>query len=459
MLSMLPLAGSPLLSSGTHPGVAPRFPRRLEWRLADRFQSSGRLLAGLCAMSTTSAALAVASRRHRGARRQYLRRYATRERVDASGVDVISKPQPVERGPEGPERYEEQLAGKLEWLDTVIGEHIKDVELRVFRSEPVHYLHRAGFNIWQRCGTNKKKRVVRGRADKKVDGLPIRVHQGLNDSMTYSRRLSLRINELLPLVREALLMESARVEDLESFQVLTGSGEQALLAFWYRCSLSRDWKENFADRLEEKLKCSVVGHSRQGGERHCSGDGFIVQNIEVHGRSYPQIRRDGVFCQANLGTCESMLRWTSEVTRPCSGDAPSTDLLELHCGNGSRSYHTGEVTFVAMSTESISDALAGGAAGALPGYNFQTCLVDPPREGLDEPARRVLLRIPRTVYISCSPQSLARDLEWLQEKSGNAFVVKHAAFFDQFPYSHHAEMGLVLERSRPYEPQEEHDEV
>merc|ERR1712159_122980 len=72
-----------------------------------------------------------------------------------------------------------------------------------------------------------------------------------------------------------------------------------------------------------------------------------------------------------------------------------------------------------------------------------TILVDPPRDGLDDFTRMLVARFNRIVYISCCPETLARDVS----ACSRTHTVAHLAVFDQFPYTHHLEMGIVLQRS------------
>jgi len=44
------------------------------------------------------------------------------------------------------------------------------------------------------------------------------------------------------------------------------------------------------------------------------------------------------------------------------------------------------------------------------------------------------------LYISCNPETLVRDLELLSK----THEVVDMAIFDQFPYTHHVEMGVKL---------------
>jgi tRNA (uracil-5-)-methyltransferase len=72
-----------------------------------------------------------------------------------------------------------------------------------------------------------------------------------------------------------------------------------------------------------------------------------------------------------------------------------------------------------------------------------TVLVDPPREGCDASTRALLATFRRVLYISCCPETLARDVAAL----GRTHTLRELAVFDQFPYTPHLEMGLMLERT------------
>jgi tRNA (uracil-5-)-methyltransferase len=68
--------------------------------------------------------------------------------------------------------------------------------------------------------------------------------------------------------------------------------------------------------------------------------------------------------------------------------------------------------------------------------------VDPPRAGMDEMSCRFVSRFENIIYISCNPLTLHRDLEILTKTHD----VVAMALFDQFPYTHHVEMGVKLQK-------------
>lgn len=73
-------------------------------------------------------------------------------------------------------------------------------------------------------------------------------------------------------------------------------------------------------------------------------------------------------------------------------------------------------------------------------YNFQTVFVDPPRAGLDLMTIELVREFNRIIYISCNPETLARDKKLLETTHD---LVRLAAF-DQFPYTDHLEAGAIF---------------
>jgi tRNA (uracil-5-)-methyltransferase len=78
----------------------------------------------------------------------------------------------------------------------------------------------------------------------------------------------------------------------------------------------------------------------------------------------------------------------------------------------------------------------------LKSYDCQTILVDPPRAGMDTLTCDLVANYENIIYISCNPETLERDLDHLTR----THKVKRFAIFDQFPYTHHIESGVFLQR-------------
>jgi 23S rRNA (uracil1939-C5)-methyltransferase len=95
------------------------------------------------------------------------------------------------------------------------------------------------------------------------------------------------------------------------------------------------------------------------------------------------------------------------------------------------------VNFVLGKTEHVLGALA---------EKPDVVLLDPPRAGCQQEALRSLLRLapPRIVYVSCDPETLARDLKLL---CLGPYLVSSIQPLDMFPQTHHVECVAVLERT------------
>jgi tRNA (uracil-5-)-methyltransferase len=75
-------------------------------------------------------------------------------------------------------------------------------------------------------------------------------------------------------------------------------------------------------------------------------------------------------------------------------------------------------------------------------YHFSTIFVDPPRAGLDPHTTSITQRFDNILYISCNPETLRENLKAITQTHS----IKAFAIFDQFPYTHHVECGVVLQK-------------
>lgn len=203
------------------------------------------------------------------------------------------------------------------------------------------------------------------------------------------------------------------------------------------------------------------------------GDETIEEIYTVHGRELKYYQTEGAFSQPNAKVCENMLEWACSVT----ADSNGRDLLELYCGGGTftaalatnfkkvlateiskasvelalRTFKANKVDnikVVRLSSEEFSEAFEGNRVFSrleengikFADYDFSTVLVDPPRAGLDAATCVLLCRFDKIVYISCNPETLARDVAVMSA----THTLERVAAFDQFPYTHHLEGGVLL---------------
>jgi 23S rRNA (uracil1939-C5)-methyltransferase len=144
-------------------------------------------------------------------------------------------------------------------------------------------------------------------------------------------------------------------------------------------------------------------------------------------------------------------------------------VLDAYCGIGTiglaAARSAGKVTGVEVNPDAIRDAVANadrngienasfilGDAGeymtmlADEGAKLDVLFMDPPRAGASEEfIRSALTCAPeKIVYISCNPETQARDLKLLTTKK--AYKVIKLQPVDMFPWTHHIENIALLER-------------
>lgn len=375
-----------------------------------------------------------------------------------------------------PELYGHLLRDKVAALEAAIGGAVvngtppalppqKLPAVETFESEREHFRMRASFQMWREG--DGLHYVMFNRGDTRTP------HQVVSYPM--GSRL---LNSLMEPLREGLREYAVLNDKINDVRFLTTSTGNALVTVTYNRPIEGGEWEAAATELSQRLNVSIVGRSRNvkivvNGET-------VEEVLTVPGRgrcSYMQT--EGAFTQPNAGVCAAMLGWAFDATRGLE----ASDLCELYCGNGcftvalapnfrhviateisKASVRLAEANLqtngisnacvARLSAEEFVEAHAGvrrfrrldeacielGAASAFD--RLETLFVDPPRAGLDATCRTLAAGFDRVVYVSCNPETLARDIE---ELSATHSLVRLAAF-DQFPYTPHLECGVVLER-------------
>lgn len=246
----------------------------------------------------------------------------------------------------------------------------------------------------------------------------------------------------------------------------SGEGE-ITLSMLYHKALDDEWKSK-AHELEKRLGVYVIGRSRK--QKVILSQDYVTEKLRINDREYRYIHIENSFTQPNPRVNEQMIEWSLSQLEGIGGD-----LLELYCGAGNftipfatkfdrvlateiskASIHAAKqnmalngienIEFVRLSAEEFTQALDGVREfRRLEGlqvsdYHLKTLFVDPPRAGLGEEPCAFASRFDHLLYISCNPETLLRDLEILSR----THTITAMAAFDQFPYTHHLEMGVKL---------------
>jgi 23S rRNA (uracil1939-C5)-methyltransferase len=136
------------------------------------------------------------------------------------------------------------------------------------------------------------------------------------------------------------------------------------------------------------------------------------------------------------------------------GPAPGV-VLELYAGSGNFTRRLVGVATAVHASDAEPAALERGkrvAPGAAwsprpPAVAADTVVLDPPREGADRTNLDAALKArQRVVYVSCAPQTLARDARRLE---GAGFRLTAAVALDLMPQTFHVEVVATFDREAP----------
>ena len=353
-----------------------------------------------------------------------------------------------------PEHYQRQLDTKTAALREAFAP-LSPPQPVIFTSPPLHFRMRAEFRIWHQGDASHYAMTPPG-GDKPE---PIASFPIGSSAMVEAMPRLLAVINATPLLRRKLY----------AAEFLTTRAGAVLATLIYHRPLGDDWQEA-AMEARHRLGIELVGRSR--GQKRATGPDWVTETFDVGGRqlSYQQV--ESGFTQPNAAVNECMLNWAFEVSRDSPGD-----LLELYCGNGNFTLALAANFRRVLATEvakiSVASALHNIAANGidnvavvrlsseeftaawngvrpfnrlrhidLGSYDFSTLFVDPPRAGLDPATVALARRFERIIYVSCNPETLRDNLEALR----SSHRIEQFAVFDQFPYTHHLECGVLLTR-------------
>lgn len=357
-----------------------------------------------------------------------------------------------------PNNYSQQLEEKKNDITRLFSNY--DIpSFDVFESEPINYRYRAEFRIWHE-GDDLYYIMFNSETKQKykVEYFPV-ASELINKCMS-QLLIEIKDNELL---RQRL------------FQVdfLSSKSGEVLISLLYHKQLSEEWEveaEELIKKLSSIAAINIIGRARK--QKVILHKDYLMEKLTVGNKSYIYHQVENSFTQPNASVNEKMLLWTQEATLDSKGD-----LIELYCGNGNFSIALAQnfdrvlgteiskssvksaqvniaennldnVHIVRMSSEEFSQAMNNERKFRrlegfdLTAYNYDTVLVDPPRAGLDPESLDLISRFNQIIYISCNPDTLHDNLSHLVK----THKIEKFALFDQFPYTHHVETGVILSK-------------
>lgn len=154
-----------------------------------------------------------------------------------------------------------------------------------------------------------------------------------------------------------------------------------------------------------------------------------------------------------------------------AGLAGKETVLDAYCGTGTigmiAASKAGNVIGVELNKDAVRDAVTNAKRNQIGNIRFyqkdagefmmqvaesgdkvDVVLMDPPRSGSSEVFLDALCRLSpkKVVYVSCNPETLVRDLEYLVKRG---YRVERACGVDMFPNTEHVETVVLLTQRRP----------
>ena len=197
------------------------------------------------------------------------------------------------------------------------------------------------------------------------------------------------------------------------------------------------------------------------------------RNIVVYGKGFIEDKLCGCtfrispnsFYQVNPAQTEKLY----EKAISCAKLTGKEKVIDAYCGTGTigliASKSAKEVYGVELNKDAIKDAITNAKRNEVKNIRFinddagkymvslaekkesiDVVIMDPPRSGSDEAFLSSVIKLSpkRVVYVSCNPETLARDLKYLTKKG---YKVTEATPYDMFPHTAHVESVVCLTRS------------
>ena len=351
--------------------------------------------------------------------------------------------------------YIDALSLKEKRLKELLEPFYKD-KIEIFSSPKSNHRARGEFRVW-----HKDKKAFYALTNLTKDGIEI---------IKECSKLLEPIQRVWTPLLEEINKDELLKEKLFSIEFLSGLSGEVLITLIYHKRLDDSWKEA-AKELEESLGSFIIGRAKK--QKEIISRDYIKEKIEID-KEYFYRYFEGGFTQPNPYINQKMIKWAKDIVKEIK---ERDDFLELYCGLGNftipLSFEFKKVLATEVSKTSIKNAKINkelnGAFNIefvrlnaaetyealnrkrefnrlrsvnLDEFNFSTILVDPPRAGLDSSSLELVKQIDNIIYISCNPLSLKEDLKELTK----THKIKRVAMFDQFPYTHHIESGVYLER-------------
>ncbi len=359
--------------------------------------------------------------------------------------------------------YDKQIKEKRERLEKLLKPYCKTEDF-IAMDNPFHYRHK----VHAAFGRDRKGNVISGVYEEGTHRLvPVETCLLENEK---ADAIIATIRGLLKSFKIKTYDEDTGYGLLRHVLIRSGYATGQIMVVLVLASPIMPSKNNFVKALRKEhpeITTVVVNVN----DRHTSmvlgekeqviyGPGYIVD--ELCGMTFKISPKS--FYQINPAQTEKLYNKAMQY----AGLTGKEKVLDAYCGTGTigmiASRKAGKVIGVEFNKDAVRDAVMNAKKNEVKNIRFyqkdagefmvqlaesgekvDVVLMDPPRSGSDEKFLSSLVKLApkKVVYVSCNPQTLARDLEYL---TGHGYQVKKAVGVDMFPHTVGIEAVVSLEK-------------
>ena len=363
--------------------------------------------------------------------------------------------------------YEEQLSTKRKYLNRLLSE-FGSVDEVIGMNEPYHYRNKVNATFHHKRGGE----IVAGRYEEKS-------HRVLtvDDCLIENKKAQEIIESIRGLLKSFKI--TAYNEDtgyglLRHVMVRTGYATGQIMVVMVTSSPIFPSKKNFAKALL-KLHPDITTIVQNINDKDTS---MVLgeRNQTIYGKGFIEDKLCGKifkisptsFYQVNPVQTEILYNKAMEL----AGLTGKEMVIDAYCGTGTigivASDNADKVIGVELNKAAVKDAIVNikangcknvdvyaGDAGkfmvkmASEGAHADVVFMDPPRSGSSKEFLDSVFKLnpDRIVYVSCGPDTLARDLKYMVERG--RYKVGKIVGVDLFPWTEHCEVVVLLSHKKP----------
>ena len=359
--------------------------------------------------------------------------------------------------------YPEQLARKQEYLKKTCGNLVKFDPI-IGMEQPKHYRNK----VHAAYGEDRKHNIISGQFEEKSHRI-VPIDSCLLENQT-ADKIIVSIRDLLKSFKIRPYNEDTGYGLFRYVMVRTGHVTGQVMVVLVIASPIMPSKNNFVKallKLHPEITTVVLNINTRGdsmvlGDREqvLYGKGYIEDVL--CGKTFRISAKS--FYQVNPVQAEKLYNKAIEF----AGLTGKERVLDAYCGTGTigmiAAGHAGSVIGVELNKDAVRDAVSNAKrnqvnnitfyqqdAGlfmvdlAEKGEKIDVVIMDPPRAGSDEAFLSSVVKLgpKKVVYVSCNPETLARDLQYLTKKG---YHVEKGVGVDMFPWSVHVESVVLLSK-------------